>query len=248
MLRPVVGIIGNSYLIDDKYPTQGSGVMNLEAIAEVANAIPIIIPSLPKCFSTEELMAVFDGFLFTGGRPNVHPSYYGCQPTEAHGFFDKNRDEVVLPLIQACEKRGKPILGLCRGFQEFNVAFGGTLHPEIRELPGRGNHRMPPDGTLEEQFAHRHEVQIVEGGEFENIFRSTRIIVNSLHGQGIDIPGDRIIIEGYANDGTPEALTIRNSVGFCLAVQWHPEWNASLDIVSKTLFEAFGNALRLPPN
>ena len=107
MSRPVVGIIGNSYLIDDKYPAQGSGVMNLEAIAEVSKAIPVIIPSLPKCFSTRELMLSFDGFLFTGGRPNVHPSYYGCEPTEAHGIFDKNRDEVVIPLIQACEKNGR---------------------------------------------------------------------------------------------------------------------------------------------
>ena len=141
MSRPVVGIIGNSYLIDDKYPAQGSGVMNVEAIAEISEAIPVIIPSLPKCFSTEELISSCDGFLFTGGRPNVHPSYYGCEPTESHGFFDKNRDEVVIPLIQACEENGKPILGVCRGFQEFNVAFGGTLHPEIRDLPGRINHR-----------------------------------------------------------------------------------------------------------
>lgn len=248
MSRPVVGIIGNSYLIDDKYPAQGSGVMNVEAIAEVSEAIPVIIPSLPKCFSTEELISSCDGFLFTGGRPNVHPSYYGCEPTELHGFFDKNRDEVVIPLIQACEENGKPILGVCRGFQEFNVAFGGTLHPEIRDLPGRINHRMPPDGTLEEQFAHRHEVQIIEGSEFERIFGSTRITVNSLHGQGIEETGDRVIIEGFATDGTPEALVIRDSVGFCLAVQWHPEWNASLDIVSRSLFEEFGSALRLPSN
>ncbi len=248
MAKPVVGIIGNSYLIDEKYPAQGSGVMNVEAIAEVAQAIPVIIPSLPKCFSTDELISSFDGFLFTGGRPNVHPSYYGCEPTEAHGAFDKNRDAVVLPLIQSCEKKGKPILGICRGFQEFNVAFGGTLHPEIRELPGRINHRMPPNGTLEEQFAHSHEVEIIEGGKFERIFGSKKILVNSLHGQGIDGAGDRVQIEGFAADGTPEALSITDSAGFCLAVQWHPEWNASSDVVSKPLFEEFGKALRSPPD
>ena len=117
MARPIVGIIGNSYLIDNKYPAQGSGVMNVEAIAEVSCAIPSIIPSLPKCFSTEELVESYDGFLFTGGRPNVHPSHYGHEPTIAHGFFDQDRDELVLPLIKACEEKGKPILGVCRGFQ-----------------------------------------------------------------------------------------------------------------------------------
>ena len=235
MARPIVGIIGNCYLIDNKYPAQGSGVMNVEAIAEVSCAIPSIIPSLPKCFSTEELVESFDGFLFTGGRPNVHPSHYGHEPTIAHGFFDQDRDELVLPLIKACEEKGKPILGVCRGFQEFNVAFGGTLHPEIRELPGRMNHRMPPDGTLEEQFAHRHEVEIIKGGIFEKILGSKNVLVNSLHGQGIDTTGDRVIIEGIASDGTPEALQIDGAKGFCLAVQWHPEWKATSDKVSKPL-------------
>ena len=248
LARPIVGIIGNSYLIDNKYPAQGSGVMNIEAIAEVSCAIPSIIPSLPKCFSTEELLESYDGFLFTGGRPNVHPSHYGHEPTIAHGFFDQDRDELVLPLIKACEEKGKPILGVCRGFQEFNVAFGGTLHPEIRELPGRMNHRMPPDGTLEEQFAHRHEVEIIKGGIFEKILGSKNVLVNSLHGQGIDSTGDRVIIEGIASDGTPEALQIDGARGFCLAVQWHPEWKAASDKVSKPLFEAFGRALRLPFN
>ena len=156
MARPIVGVIGNSYLIDEKYPAQGSGNINLEAISEVSQAIPVIIPSLPECFSIHELIEIFDGILLTGGRPNIHPSNYGHEATPAHGAFDLNRDNVALPLIKACEKIGKPILGICRGFQEFNVAFGGTLHPEIRELPGRINHRMPPEGTLEEQFAHRH--------------------------------------------------------------------------------------------
>ena len=248
MSKPVVGIIGNSYKIDNKYPAQGSGTINIEAIAEVSEALPVIIPSLPNYFSANELIASFDGFLFTGGRPNVHPSYYGEEETEAHGFFDRDRDELVLPLIKACEKIGKPILGLCRGFQEFNVAFGGTLHPEIRELPGRMNHRMPPDGTLEEQFAIRHEVKINKNSVFEDIFGSNKVMVNSLHGQGIKEPGVRVIIDGYANDGTPEALSIKDSIGFCLAVQWHPEWNASCDNVSKPLFQNFGKNLRLPSN
>ena len=153
------------------------------------------------------------------------------------------RDQVVIPLIKECERIGKPILGICRGFQEFNVAFGGSLHPEIRDLPGRMNHRMPPDGTLEEKFAIRHDVTFLTGSIFEKIFRKKKIKVNSLHGQGIDRPGQRVSIDGFASDGTPEAISIVGAKGFCLAVQWHPEWQASRDENSVKLFSAFRNAL-----
>ena len=153
------------------------------------------------------------------------------------------RDQVVIPLIKECERIGKPILGICRGFQEFNVAFGGSLHPEIRDLPGRMNHRMPPDGTLEQKFALRHKGTFLPDSVFEKIFCKKEINVNSLHGQGIDQPGERISIDGVAPDGTPEAISIVGSKGFCLAVQWHPEWQASRDENSVKLFSAFGNAL-----
>ena len=138
----------------------------------------------------------------------------------------------------------KPILGICRGFQEFNVAFGGSLHPEIRDLPGRMNHRMPPDGTLEQKFALRHKVTFLAGSVFEKIFCKKEINVNSLHGQGIDQPGQRVSIDGVAPDGTPEAISIVGSKGFCLAVQWHPEWQASRDENSVKLFSAFRDALK----
>ena len=119
----------------------------------------MVIPTDPRFVSVQELLEVCDGFLLTGGRPNVHPEEYGEEATEAHGAFDRARDAITLPLIRACVDRGQPFLGICRGFQEVNVAMGGTLYPEIRELPGRMNHRMPPDGTLEEKFALRHAVR-----------------------------------------------------------------------------------------
>jgi len=144
----------------------------------------------------------------TGGRPNVHPEEYGHEPTEAHGDFDRDRDRLVLPLIRDCVEAGLPILGVCRGFQEFNVAYGGTLHPEIRDLPGRMNHRMPPDGTVEEKFALRHEISLTSGGKFARVFGSDKVMVNSLHGQGIEEAGERIVIEGVAPDGTPEAIHV----------------------------------------
>ncbi len=243
MKKPVVGIIANSFMIHDQYPAQASGNMNMEAIARVAGAVPMIIPALPDCVDIDQIMGVCDGFLFTGGRPNVHPEEYGHQPTEAHGTFDRGRDRVVLPLIRACVEAGQPVLGLCRGFQEFNVAMGGTLHPEIRDLPGRMNHRMDPDGTLEEKFAQSHVVLFSPGSPFTRIFGCDEVLVNSLHGQGIEEPGRRIVIEGHAPDGTAEALTIKDAPGFAMAVQWHPEYNAANDAVSKPLFETFGDAL-----
>ncbi|MFQ5439282.1 MAG: gamma-glutamyl-gamma-aminobutyrate hydrolase family protein [Paracoccaceae bacterium] len=243
MTRPVVGIIGNAHLIGEDYRVQATGIINFEAIADVTDALPLMVPADPHYVDRRELMEVCDGFLFTGGRPNVHPSHYGESETEAHGEFDPCRDELVLGLIRDCAARGQPIFGICRGFQEFNVAFGGTLHPEIRDLPGRMNHRMPPDGTVEEKFAHRHDVTLTPGGVFARVLGSDKVLVNSLHGQGIKEAGPDVVIDGRASDGTPEAIYIGPSPGFSLAVQWHPEWNAANDPVSRPLFRAFGRAL-----
>ena len=243
MGRPGVGIICILFLIDDLDTAQISGNMYIEAIAEVAGAVPMIIPSLPDCANIDEIMGICDGFMFTGGRPNVHPEEYGHEPTDAHGAFDRGRDRVALPLIRTCIKIGQPVLGVCRGFQEFNVAMGGTLHPEIRDIPGRINHRMPPDATLEEKYANRHIVQLSPDSPFARMFGADEVMVNSLHGQGIEKPGPRIIVDGYAPDGTAEAIMIENAPGFAMAVQWHPEYNAANDPVSKPLFAAFGEAL-----
>ncbi|TCP62418.1 putative glutamine amidotransferase [Rhodovulum bhavnagarense] len=243
MARPRVGIIGNSYLINDEYPAHAGGTMNSEAVAEVAGAMPLLIPADPRFVSVPELLDSFDGFLFTGGRPNVHPEEYGEAATEAHGAFDRARDAIALPLIRALVERGQPFFGICRGFQEVNVALGGTLHPEIRDLPGRMNHRMPPDGTLEEKFALRHKVTLAEGGVFHRLLGATEVMTNTLHGQGIKTAGPRIVIEGHAPDGTPEAIHVADAPGFALAVQWHPEYRAACDPVSRPLFEAFGRAV-----
>ena len=244
MARPVVGIIGNSYLLNDQYPVHAGGQMNTEAIAEVSGCLPLIVPSDPRFVSVEELLEVCDGFLLTGGRPNVHPEEYGEPETEAHGAFDRARDGVALALVRACVARGHPFLGLCRGFQEVNVAMGGSLYPEIRDLPGRMNHRMPPDGTIEEKFELRHDVSFTEGGVFHRVMGATKVLTNTLHGQGIKEPGPRVVIDGHADDGTPEAIYIKDAPGFTLAVQWHPEWNAANDPVSRPLFEHFGAAVR----
>ncbi|TRD23538.1 gamma-glutamyl-gamma-aminobutyrate hydrolase family protein [Palleronia caenipelagi] len=244
MGRPLVAIIGNRHLINDSYEIHGGGLMNSEAISEVSGALPVILPSDPRFLPVPELLERFDGFLFTGGRPNVHPEEYGHPETEAHGEFDRPRDQVVLPLIRALVERGQPFLGICRGFQEVAVAMGSTLHPEIRELPGRMNHRMPPDGTIEEKFALRHEVRFAEGGPFHKLMGSDVVMTNTLHGQGVIEAGERFVIDGWADDGTPEAAFVADAPGFTLSVQWHPEYQAAANPVSRALFEAFGDAVR----
>ena len=131
MSRPVVGIIGNSNLIDGEYPVHAAGKMNVDAVGGVCGAIPLIIPTDPEFIHTAELMEICDGFLFTGGRPNVHPEEYGEAETEAHGAFDRDRDAVALPLIRACVEAGQPIIGICRGFQEVAVAMEQSYNPKL---------------------------------------------------------------------------------------------------------------------
>jgi putative glutamine amidotransferase len=218
--------------------------MNSEAVAHVSNCLPLIIPSDPAYVSVEELLDVFDGFVFTGGRPNVHPEEYGEVETAAHGDFDRARDALALPLVRALVDRGQPFLAICRGFQELNVAMGGSLYPEIRDLPGRENHRMPPDGTLEEKFELRHSVTFTSGGLFHRMMGAQEVMTNTLHGQGIKEPGPRIMIDGHAPDGTPEAVYVKDAPGLAIGVQWHPEWDAANDPVSRPMFEALGDAAR----
>jgi len=244
MPRPVIGIIGNAHVVGDTYPTHAAGTLNSAAVARVADCLPLIVPADPDMAPVADLMATCDGFMFTGGRPNVHPSHYGQAATPAHGDFDRPRDALVLPLIRACVDAGQPILAICRGFQEVNVAFGGTLHAEVRDLPGRQNHRMPTDGDLAHKFTNCHEVSFVDGSPFHRLYGARSVVTNSLHGQAIDRPGGRIVIDGTAPDGTAEAFHVEGAAGFALAVQWHPEWNAAEDPVSRPLFAAFGDAAR----
>ena len=242
MSRPVIGIVGNSFLVDGDYHIFGAGKLNATAVAQASGGMPLIVPTDPALVTLEELMAVCDGFVFTGARANVHPEEYGETATQAHGDFDRDRDGISLPLIRACVDAGQPIIGICRGFQEVAVAMGSTLHPEIRDLPGRDNHRMPPDGTLDEKFALRHAVTFSQDGPFAALLGATEVMTNTLHGQGVKSAGPRIVIDGHAPDGTPEAIYVKDAAGFTLSVQWHPEWRAAHDPVSRPLFDAFGAA------
>ena len=249
MKRPVVGVIANRQLVDNRFAVHTVGVRNLRAVAEVADAMPVVFAGTPDLTDVDGLLELVNGVLLTGARANVHPARFYAEPHPRHEPYDEGRDTLALALIQACVARGVPLFGICRGFQEMNVAFGGSLHPEIRELPGRMNHRMPrletgeihPDPAV--VFADRHEVRLTAGGTFARIFGSETIRVNSLHGQGILELGARIVVEGVAEDGTIEAIRIADAKGFALGVQWHAEYDAQSNPVNRALFRAFGEAL-----
>ena len=248
--KPVVGVIGNAQVVNDRHNVQLVGQRNMRAIAEVANALPLMFAGTPDITDIDALLGAVDGILLTGARANVHPSYFGIEPDPRHEPYDQDRDAVALALIEACVARSIPLFGICRGFQEMNVAFGGSLHPEIRELPGRMNHRMPrldngeihPD--LQVVFADRHEVRLVADGVFASLLGCKTIRVNSLHGQGILEPGKRVVVEGVAEDGTIEAIRIADAPSFALGVQWHAEYDPQSNPVNRALFKAFGAALR----
>ncbi len=250
MARPVIGIIGNHYNLENRFAVQLAGEKNLQAVADVLDALPLIFAGDPRITNIEDLLDVVDGVLLTGARANVHPSRFGVDPDPRHEPYDERRDALALPLIDACVERAVPLFGICRGFQEMNVAGGGSLHPEIRDLPGRMNHRMPrletgeihPDPTV--VFADRHDVQLTPDGVFARILGSDLIRVNSLHGQGVLDIGQRIVAEGVAEDGTIEAIRVRDAEGFALGVQWHAEYDPQDNPVNRALFEAFGEAVR----
>jgi putative glutamine amidotransferase len=244
-------VIGNAHRVENRFNIHGVGERNLRAVAEVAGALPLMFAGTPDLTDIGALLQAVDGILLTGARANVHPSRFRQEPHPAHEPYDESRDALALALVEACVAEAVPVFGVCRGFQEMNVAYGGTLHPEIRELPGRMNHRMPrlengeihPDPAV--VFAERHDVSLVPGGVFAQILKCECIRVNSLHGQGILDLGQRVVVEGVAEDGTIEAIRIADAPGFALGVQWHAEHNAGANAVNRALFQAFGEALLL---
>jgi putative glutamine amidotransferase len=249
MKRPVVGVIGSAHLAENRFPTQRVGDRNLMAIADVVGALPLMFAGDPALTDIDALLATVDGVLLTGARANVHPTHFGADEHPSYEPYDRPRDALALELVRVCVERGVPLFGVCRGFQEMNVAFGGSLHPEIRELPGRLNHRMPRLATGEIHpdhaviYGERHEVRLTPGGVFATLLGRETIRVNSLHGQGILEPAARVVVEGVAEDGTIEAIHIADAPGFALGVQWHAEYDPQINPTNRALFQAFGAAV-----
>ncbi len=220
------------------------GEKYLAAIINAADALPLMTPVLPGDVDIDELLAQFDGIFLTGSYSNVEPHHYDGEPSEEGTLHDPHRDGVTLPLARRALELGVPLLAVCRGFQELNVALGGTLHQKVHEVAGYHNHLENKDDPLDVQYGPAHEVNLVEGGVLRGLSGSDRVMVNSLHGQGIARLADGVSVEAVADDGLIEAFRVDNADRFALAVQWHPEWQVMENGFSKAIFKAFGDACR----
>ena len=215
----------------------------IAAVRDGARALPLLIPALDAPLAVAELVDAFDGFVFTGAVSNVDPALYGGAAPRNPTLRDPARDAVSLPLIRAAIAAGKPVLAICRGFQELNVALGGTLHQHVHELPGRLDHREETDAPTDDQFGPAHAVAIVPGSLLAAITGLEMAMVNSLHHQGVDRLAPSLAANAIAPDGVIEAVSLPQGPGFVLGVQWHPEWLWAENPVSRSIFAAFGKAV-----
>jgi putative glutamine amidotransferase len=243
MTQPLVAVSTDTRTFEN-YTWHAAPEQYLEAAVSAAGVLPVLIPSFGERLDLDALLATVDGVMVTGSKSNVHPSLYGGEAGEANGPYDPARDATTLPLIRKAVERGVPLLAICRGIQEMNVALGGTLATEIQEREGVVDHRAPAGVSQDERFAIRQKVSIRPGSCLAGIFGAGDIQVNSLHRQGVDRLGPRLDVEAVAEDGTVEAVSVRGAPAFALGVQWHPEYWAHKDDTSRRIFEAFGDAVR----
>lgn len=243
--RPLIGVTADRKIIG-QHAYHAASEKYLTALTDVAAATPVIIPALADRLALDALLDSLDGLLFTGSHSNVEPRHYDGPASAPGTAHDPARDALTLALIPAALRRGIPLLAICRGFQEFNVALGGSLHQCVHELPYMLDHREDDTQSLDVQYGPAHEVDLREGGLLERITGSRRIEVNSVHWQGIDRLAPGLRMEATAPDGLVEAFTAEQAPAFNLAVQWHPEWRAAENPVSVRLFQAFGEACREP--
>jgi putative glutamine amidotransferase len=240
---PIVGIPCDHRVVGH-HPFHMAGEKYILAIRDGVGALPYLIPVLADPFAPADILASVDGLLFTGSASNVSPRRYGGQPPREGVLQDENRDATALPLIEAAIAEGMPLLCLCRGFQELNVALGGTLYQQVHEQPGRGDHRASREVSLDEQYGPAHDVAVAAGGLLARITRERQFPVNSLHAQAIDRIAPLLHADATAPDGTIEAVSMPAAKGFVLGVQWHPEWRWAENPVSRAIFAAFGDAVR----
>ena len=226
------------------HPFHMAGEKYLTAIAEGAGGIPVLLPALGDVLDIEEVLRHLDGVVLPGSSSNVEPHRYAGSPSAPGTLHDPQRDATTLTLIPRAVQMAVPLLGICRGFQEMNVAFGGTLLQRVHETPGHLDHRDDESAELDVQYGPAHEVRLEPGGLLNNLAGVDQILVNSLHSQGVERLGEDLVVEARAPDGLIEAFQVRNAPRFAVAVQWHPEWQVMDNPFSRALFAAFGDASR----
>ena len=241
--RPLVGVIADRREIGD-HAYHLAGEKYLEALVKASGVYPVILPAIVEDIDVPAILEEFDGLFLTGSPSNVEPHHYMGDPSEPGTWHDPERDQKALALIPAALRAAMPLFAVCRGFQEMNVAFGGTLHQRVHEIPGYRVHKENPHDPLEKQYSLVHEVIFEKGGLLEQVTGQGRVQVNSLHSQGIDRLADELQVEALADDGLVEAFVVRNAPGYTLGIQWHPEWQVMDDPVSRDTFSSFGDACR----
>lgn len=242
-MSPKVGLVCDRS-VDDGLALHRVNDAYIAAVRDGAGALPLLIPALTPALPVAELLETFDGFCFTGAPSNVNPARYGGQGPRDPSLLDDARDAASLPLITAAIAAGKPVLAICRGFQELNVALGGTLHQHVAEQPGRMVHYEDESLPLEVQWGPAHTVDILPGGLLARIAGTGQAMVNSLHHQGVDRLAPGLHADAIAPDGQIEAVSMPAASGFLLGLQWHPEWRWSESDLSRAIFEAFGAVLK----
>ena len=244
--KPLIGIPADRRILGP-HPFHCVGEKYIAAVVDAADAIPLLIPSLGER-DFDQLLESLDGILLTGSPSNVEPQRYSGAASDPGTWHDPHRDATTLPLIPHAVRAGVPLFAICRGFQEMNVAYGGTLWQKVHEVEGKRNHNEDKEQPLDVQYRPVHEVELVAGGWLHRWAKTDRVMVNSLHSQGVEKLGRDLEVEARAPDGLVEAFRVRNAPNFALAVQWHPEWQVMQNPFSRTLFAAFGDAARARVN
>ena len=211
------------------------------AVKVGAHAQPVMFP-LAEASQIPALLALVDGVMLTGSPSNVHPSHFEEDVADPTLPLDPERDGLTLALVRACVEQGVPLLGICRGYQEINVAMGGTLHQQVQNQPGMMDHRDPDGIPAEQAYAPVHPVNIVPGSCLADWAGGTQAQVNSLHGQGVNRLAPGLTALAHAPDGLVEAFEVQGAHTFACAVQWHPEWRCWENPFYSAIFKAFGDA------
>jgi putative glutamine amidotransferase len=248
--KPLIGIVADVNR-KPKHAVHSVGEKYIDAVTGGAGGLALLLPALidrpGAAFADDgdfaQILDVVDGIFLTGATSNVNPAAYGAALEDPQSPEDAARDHVTLALIRAASARGTPLLGVCRGFQEINVALGGTLHQAVHKLPGMADHRERDDDPIAVQYGPAHSISLTPNGLFARLAGAATVQVNSVHGQGVARLAPGLMVEAVAPDGLVEAFR-GGGPGFLAAVQWHPEWMFRDNPLSTSLFRAFGDAAR----